>query len=361
MDAVSRTDKKAMKRITASLIAVLLTAGTAYAQSAGTVRVTASRANVRSAPNQTSPVIARVGAGTVLQLRAVQGDWYRVQLPGGGAARHAKSTAFISKKVSRMVPASTAGASPTAMAPAPAVPAASSGSSAPVVVPPAPVLTMPEPVSRPISASAAPMIAPVSRDGMGVAYQSAGGATFLPSSSARVSRMLERLDSIPEFAKTVAGEGSGTAASGSTPITYVWTIDPTVPRMVDEKRPTFAVQYKDIPGVSPDDLIPVIVRLPLTGSNGRFVGAARGRADEAARPGAEWDLTREWKQDVVRSTVEEIGRGAARIKPSSDLAPGDYAVVLRLRERKKLPGATVLSQAGEGKLFAAVWAFTVKP
>ena len=360
MGAVSRTDKKAMKRITASLIAVLLTAGTAYAQSAGTVRVTAARANVRSAPNQTSPVIARVGAGTVLQLRAVQGDWYRVQLPGGGAARHAKSTAFISKKVSRMVPATTAGASPATMRPAPAAPSSSSAP-APVVVPPAPVLSMPEPVSRPIGASAAPMIAPVSRDGMGVAYQSAGGATFLPSSSARVSRMLERLDSIPEFAKTVAGEGSGTAASGSTPITYVWTIDPTVRRMVDEVRPTFAVQYKDIPGVSPDDLIPVIVRLPLTGSNGRFVGAARGRADEAARPGAEWDLTREWKQDVVRSTVEEIGRGAARIKPSSDLAPGDYAVVLRLRERKKLPGATVLSQAGEGRLFAAVWAFTVRP
>ncbi|HYN07774.1 MAG TPA: SH3 domain-containing protein [Vicinamibacterales bacterium] len=348
-----------MNRLTASLIAVLLTAGTAYAQSAGTVRVTAARANVRSAPNNTSPVIARVGAGTILQLRAVQGDWYRVQLPVGGAARNAKATAFISKKVSRVVPTSTAAPSPAAAVTA--APATPSRSSAPVVVPPAPILAVSEPVARPIGATAAPMIAPVSRDGMGVAYQSAGGATFLPSSSARVSRMLERLDSIPEFAKTVAGDGSGIAASGSTPITYVWTIDPAAPRMVDELRPTFAVQYKDIPGVSPDDVIPVIVRLSSTASNGRFVGAARGRADEAARPGAEWDLTREWKQDVVRSTVEVMGRGAARIQPSSDLAPGDYAVVLRLTERKKLPGATVLSQAGEGRLFAAVWAFTVRP
>ncbi|HEY7473495.1 MAG TPA: SH3 domain-containing protein, partial [Vicinamibacterales bacterium] len=122
-----------MNRLTASLIAVLLTAGTAYAQSAGTVRVTAARANVRSAPNQTSPVIARVGAGTVFQLRAVQGDWYRVQLPGGNAARNAKSTAFISKKVSRMIPASPAAApSPT--------PVASSAASTSVAVPPAPML-----------------------------------------------------------------------------------------------------------------------------------------------------------------------------------------------------------------------------
>ena len=72
-----------MKHLTISLIAVLLTAGTAYAQ--GTVRVTAARANVRSAPNQKSAIVARVPAGTVFQLRSVQGDWYRVQLPGGRA------------------------------------------------------------------------------------------------------------------------------------------------------------------------------------------------------------------------------------------------------------------------------------
>ena len=159
------------------------------------------------------------------------------------------------------------------------------------------------------------MIAPVSRDGIAVALQSDNGVTFLGASTARVSRMLERIDSVPEFARTVADEGSGVAASGSTPITYVWTID-AVPRLaVEARRPTFAVQFKDIPGVSPDDLIPVIVRLAPTGSNGRFVGAARGRADEAARPGAEWDLTREWKQDVVRSAVEVVGRGAAQIQP----------------------------------------------
>ena len=347
-----------MKQIMVSLIAVLLTAGTAYAQSS--VRVTAARANVRSAPNEKSSIVARVPAGTVFQLRQVQGEWYRVQLPGGGA-RAARANAFISKKVSRVVapaaPAPPARAT-TSPAPAPAPPAAAPAPPGPVEIPP----PMPpaEPVARSVAVPPPPVMAPVSRDGVSVALQADNGATFLGAATARVSRMLERLDTIPEFARSVADEGSGAAATGSTPVTYVWSIDAGASRDIDTPRPTFAIQFKDIPGVSPDDVIPVIVRLSPTASNGRFVGAARGRADEAARPGAEWDLTREWKQDVVRSTIEMIGRGAARIQPAADLQPGEYAIVLRMLERKKLPGATVLSQTGEGRLFGSAWAFTVK-
>jgi hypothetical protein len=345
-----------MKQLMVSLIAVLLTAGAAYAQ--GTVRVTAARANIRSAPTEKSAIVARVPAGTVFQLRSVQGDWYRVQLPGG-AARAARTNAFISKKVSRVV--GKAAASAAAPAPAPIAaptPAAPVVSSAPVALPPPVPVT--EPVARSVAVPAPPALAPVSRDGVSVGLQTDTGVTFLGASTTRVSRMLERLDSIPEFAKVVADEGSGAGASGTTPITYVWTIDAGSDRPIDGRRPMFAIQFKDIPGVSPDDLIPVIVRLSPTASNGRFVGAARGRADEAVRPGAEWDLTREWKQEVIRSVVEMVGRGAAKIQPAADLTPGEYAVVLRLTERKKLPGGTVLSQTGEGRLFGTVWAFSVR-
>jgi SH3 domain-containing protein len=351
-----------MKRLTLSLIAILLTAGTAYAQTSGTVRVTAARANVRSAPNQKSSILARVPVGTVLQLQAVQGDWYRVQLPGSGSSRAAKSNAFISKKVSTMV------GKATKTAPASAGVAAAPTPSGPAALPPAtasvpPALPAPVPVTEPISKSipvpAEPAMAPVSRDGASVALQKSNGVTFMGSSSARVTRMLERPESVPEFVKAVVNEGSGVAATGSTPVTYVWTIDAGSGRPVDDARPTFAVMYKDIPGVSPDDVIPVIVRLLPTASGGRFVGALRGRADEAARPGAEWDVMKQWKQEVVKTSVEVVGRGAARITPSADLAPGDYAVVLRLKERKKLPGSTVLSQTGEGRLFAAAWPFSV--
>ena len=183
----------------------------------------------------------------------------------------------------------------------------------------------------------------------------------MPSSSAHVSRMLERPGSILEFAKALpAGEGSGAAATGNTEITYVWTIDAQTSRLVDEARPTFVVQYKDVPGISPDDVIPVILRLTPTAGGTRFVGAVRGRADEAVRPGAEWDVTREWRQEVVKFELEMVGRGAAKIRPAADLKPGDYAIALRLKERKKLPGATVLSQSGEGRMYAAAWPFSVK-
>jgi hypothetical protein len=215
-------------------------------------------------------------------------------------------------------------------------------------------------MARSIPVPAEPAVAPVSRDGVSVALQQPNGAAFLGASSARVSRMLERPKSVEEFVKAATADGSGAAATGSTQVTYVWAIDAGSGRFVNEPRPTFAVQYKDIPGVSPDDLTPVIVRLLPTASGARFVGAVRGRADEAARPGAEWDVTKQWKQEIVRSKVETVGRGAARITPTDDLKPGDYAVVFRLKERKKLPGATVLSQTGEGRLFAAVWPFIVK-
>jgi hypothetical protein len=173
--------------------------------------------------------------------------------------------------------------------------------------------------------------------------------------------MLERPGSIPEFAKALpAGEGSGAAATGKTEITYVWTIDAQTSRLVDEARPTFVVQYKDVPGISPDDVLPVILRLTPTAGGTRFVGAVRGRADEAVRPGAEWDVTREWRQEVVKFELEMVGRGAAKIRPAADLKPGDYAIALRLKERKKLPGATVLSQTGEGRMYTAAWPFSVK-
>jgi hypothetical protein len=376
-----------MKRISISLVTVIgvvLATGSAFAQTAGTVKVTAPRANIRSAPNQKSPILARVSAGTVFRLQAVEGEWYRVQLPASSRAAKARKTAFISRKVSSVVtpPAPAASsAQPVsrppaasrmpAYSPAPAVSPATAVPAEPTPLPPPPsaesmapatrVTPLPAPPLAPLLKATSAPLAPVSRDGMSVALQTGGGSTWMPSSSARVSKMLEKVGSVPEFAKTLpAGEGSGAAATGTTPITYVWMVDGNTSRLVDEARPTFVVQYKDVPGVSPDHVIPVIVRLTPTAAGERFVGAAKGRADEAVRPGAEWDVFREFKQEVVKTELEKVGRGAAKVRPVSDLKPGDYAVVLRMTDRKKLPGATVLSQSGEGKLYTSVWPFTVR-
>jgi Bacterial SH3 domain len=371
-----------MKRLSISLVTVLgvfLATGSAFAQTAGTVKVTAPRANIRSGPNQKSPILARVSAGTTFRLQAVEGEWYRVQLPASSRAAKTRKTAFISRKVSSVVtPAVPAVSSaqpvsrpPAAYSSAPAVSPATSVPAEPTPLPPPPVseslaaatrmTPLPAPPLVPLLKATSAPLAAVSRDGMSVALQTGGGSTWMPSSSARVSKMLEKVGSVPEFAKTLPpGEGSGAAATGTTPITYVWTVDGNTSRLVDEARPTFVVQYKDVPGVSPDEVIPVIVRLTPTGAGERFVGAAKGRADEAVRPGAEWDVFREFKQEIVKTELEKVGRGAAKVRPTSDLKPGDYAVVLRMKDRKKLPGATVLSQSGEGKLYTSVWPFTVR-
>ena len=196
---------------------------------------------------------------------------------------------------------------------------------------------------------------------MSVALQSDNGVTFLGASTARVSRMLERLDSVPEFAKTVADEGSG---SGRQRIDadHVRLDDRCAGRdwPVEARRPTFAVQYKDIPGVSPDDLIPVIVRLCAD----RVQRPVRGRRQgprRRSRP-ARRRVGPDPRVEAGRRPVRRRDRSAAarpKSSPSADLAPGEYAVVLRLHERKKLPGATVLSQSGEGRLFGTAWAFSV--
>jgi hypothetical protein len=77
------------------------------------------------------------------------------------------------------------------------------------------------------------------------------------------------------------------------------------------------------------------------------------------RVDGDWDLGKELKQDVVRAEAEPDGRGGIKLRPSSALAPGEYALVLR-PSRKKLPGATVLASTAEGRLFGLVWDFTVK-
>ena len=62
----------------------------------------------------------------------------------------------------------------------------------------------------------------------------------------------------------------------------------------------------------------------------------------------------------MRSSVELVERGVARVQPSDALAPGDYAIVLRPTGPKKFAGVSVLSETAEGKVLNTVWVFSVK-
>jgi SH3 domain-containing protein len=303
----------------------------AGAQTAGSVRVTATRANVRAEPNEKAAVVSQVTAGTVLELKGVEGDWYRVQLPPMGSIR---VEAFLSKKVATLVgPASV----PTGAS------GAKSATTAAAPVPPA-------------------VMTPTSRDGMSVAVQEGGASGWLTPGSADLSRTAERGASLRAIAAVMPlGQPVAPPPAGSGQMTYVWTVSDAVsPRVLTESRPGFVVQFKDVPGVSPDDFSPAIVQLVTTPGGSRIVAAVRGRADQASRLALDWDVTRELKQEAVRTSVELVERGVVRIQPAAALAPGHYAVVLRPNGSKKFSGASVLSPTAEGRVFGVVWAFTVK-
>jgi hypothetical protein len=309
------------------LLAVLLLIAPAIAaQEGATVKVTVARANVRSEPNDKAPVVAQLTAGTVLPLKAVEGDWFRVQLPQTGAIR---VEAYISKKVAAIDGSNTPGVAPAASGVAP-------GAKPAVVGPP------PEPT------------------GISVAWAAENQATFLTSRLARLGQLSDRGDSVRAIASVLPTELHAPMDAGSTQVAYVWVLDESAAATpIAERRPVFLIDFKRAVDVPTDDLVPALVRLAPTASGRRVVGMVRGRADEVARTAAEWDVMRDFRQETIKAEVKIVEPGAARLTPAGDLAPGEYAVVVR-PPRKRLIGAVVLSDAGEGRLFRTAWVFAVK-
>jgi hypothetical protein len=190
------------------------------------------------------------------------------------------------------------------------------------------------------------------------ALTSAPGAPAAPTVAASTSA--------PTSAGVVDGMSVAVDLSGTSKVshdgqTWAWVVDGSAAdRVIDDRRPSFVVMYKDVPGVSPDDLAPALVRLAPAPSGGRLVAAARGSADLGSRAAADWDLSKDLKQDVVRSESQLLERGAVKIHPAADLPAGQYAVVLRPSSKKKLAGADVLSSSGAGRAFALAWDFAIR-
>ena len=298
----------------------------------GAVRVTAPRANVRAEASETSPVLTQVNQGTLLFLIAVEGDWFHVRLAPDPRLANARVEAYISKKVAKLEPATTPPPPGAGRAALPGGPAA---------------------------------VAPVaaSRDGMSVALVAGDATSYLSPGTVRVIQVADRVDSLGKLAPALTSTVSAQApADPSAPLTFIWLVDgPTAARALPDKRPAFVIQFKDVPGVGPDDLIPVIIKLTPAASEARLVAALRGRADQPSRADVEWDVFKDLKQDVIRTDLQAMARGIARIQPSADLAPGEYAVALRLSNgRRKLAGAVLLQSEGEGRVFGAVWDFSIR-
>jgi len=75
----------------------------------------------------------------------------------------------------------------------------------------------------------------------------------------------------------------------------------------------------------------------------------------------DWEVYSSFIEDRMPTSVNKVTTGHAQISPTSALAPGEYAVVLRpVSKGKKFSGAEVAQNQGPGLLFNSAWSFSVK-
>ena len=288
----------------------------------GSVRVTApGKANLRAEPNTTSAVNTQVAKDTLRELLGVEGDWFHVRVQVGVI----RGDAYISKTVAKLeaAPAAASGAAAAAAKPKPAIPV---------------------------------------KDGMSVGVMAGTDVTWLQPNPSRLIQIGDKVDSIAKSGPSIpAGDALPSNATGSASITYVWIADgASATAVVSDKRPSFYVSFKEVPGFGADDLTPMLVRLTAATSGVRAVGAIRGRADQATRTDPDWDVIKDFKQDAIKTDVQPAERGVVRLVALQDLAPGEYAVVFRPASKRKLAGADVLRSSADAKLYGVIWDFTVK-
>ena len=145
---------------------------------------------------------------------------------------------------------------------------------------------------------------------------------------------------------------------GAPSMTYVWGLPGRKSaRELLNTDPIFELNYGDIPGVDPDAFEPVIVKLTQTPDNYRLVGATRTKLNPRnmmANSGPEngkWLVEDRWPTRVYKED-----RGFYVLRVDQQLAPGEYAVVLRpVKGYKAKPSGL----GGHAQVFYCVWDFSV--
>jgi len=339
------------KTVISALIVVAASVSIPAAQTAESVRVTTANASLRAEPKPTAAVLTSLKIGAKLELRGSEGDWYQVSTFVGSI----RIQGYILKKYVTVDKPGDAANVGTASAPPKPSPAVTPKS-------------MPTPTSKPATASPAPVaaatpspVAGAAKTGMTASVLDAGKTVTLTPAVTRIGRMAERADSARAAAMAMpVGASTPLPTPPASLITYLWLTDDVKTAKVVTAPASFAIQFRDVPGVSADDFEPVLVSLATTPPGARVIRVIRGRVDQAARQEVDWDVVRDLKQDVVKATVQMIERGVAKLTPAAPLAPGEYAIVLRPIGARKFSGASVLSAAGEGRVFGTAWVVLVK-
>jgi hypothetical protein len=154
---------------------------------------------------------------------------------------------------------------------------------------------------------------------------------------------------------------SGAIAHRTPTVTYVWGVPaPASTNVLQTVSPGFLMDFSRVIGVKADDYAPVIVKLTPAQNTCRIVGATQGKADVRSSPAADWQVYSHFLEERVPTNAEKLGPGKYKVSPASELAPGEYAVVLRpITKEKKFSGGDVARAQGDGLMFDATWTFQI--
>ena len=144
-------------------------------------------------------------------------------------------------------------------------------------------------------------------------------------------------------------------------VTYVWGVpSPTSSNILQNAKPTFTLDFSRTIAVNADEYEPAIVKLTPAQNSCRIVGATQGKADIRSTPAADWQMYSHFLEERVASTPQKLGAGKYKIVTNSELAPGEYGVVLRpVSKDKKFSGGDVARAQGDGLMFDAIWTFQI--
>jgi hypothetical protein len=154
---------------------------------------------------------------------------------------------------------------------------------------------------------------------------------------------------------------SGVMSHRTATVTYVWgVLSPASGNVLHSSKPSFTLDFSRTIGVTPDDYEPAIVKLTPAQNTCRVVGATQGKADVRSSPAADWQMYSHFLEERVASSPQKLGPGKYKITGNSELAPGEYGIVLRpISKEKKFSGGDVARAQGDGLMFDAIWTFQI--
>jgi hypothetical protein len=155
--------------------------------------------------------------------------------------------------------------------------------------------------------------------------------------------------------------GSLFASHHKQTVTDVWALaGQKSETLIHVVQPVFEVHYEGIPGINADEYEPVLLKLEVTSSNFRLVGATEAKQDELQATTSDWGMYSSFVEERVPAQATKVSAGNYQLQASSALAPGEYGVALRpVSKDKKFTGSSVSQNTGDGLVFNSVWSFEV--